>query len=167
MDEAKLAEGVTNALIGHVKDFVKWIFSAFKSKNKRPPSQDELKALINVLFIDDEDFNYIDRIKEAGWNVNQIRDLTSLEDDHLKRSHIIFLDYVGVGKSLAPSEQGIGLLKAIKLKYPEKIIIFYSGHAGFSLGQEFHMADDWMPKNSDPYIFLQKIEENAGKVLPR
>jgi hypothetical protein len=56
------------------------------------------------------------------------------------------------------------LLKAIQTKYPKKIIIFYSAHAGFSLGDEFHSADDWLLKHSDPYVYLQKIEENARKL---
>jgi DNA-binding NtrC family response regulator len=141
---------------------VKKLFT-WRSK-PRVLSQTELKDKTYILFVDDEQFDYIERIRAAGWNAHQVTDIENLDDEHLKRTHIVFLDYVGVGKKLAPNQQGIGLLKAIKQKYPQKIVIFYSGHAGFTLGHEFRAADDWMPKNADPYVFLQKIEENAQKV---
>jgi hypothetical protein len=167
MDEAKLAEGATRGILSFLKDIFISLWHLVKNPKKKkdfPLSDSDVKEKVNILFIDDEPFEYVDRIKDAGWNVNQIGDISNLDDEHLKRAHIVFLDYVGVGNNLSPKEQGIGLLKAIKNKYPNKIIIFYSGHAGFSLGQEFRIANDWMPKNSDPYVFLQKIEENAQKI---
>ncbi len=160
MDESKLAEGVTRAIITSTIEGVK---NLFKRKPKTSKGN-ELKDKTSILFVDDEPFDYIERIRAAGWNAHQVSDIENLDDDHLKRAHIVFLDYVGVGKKLAPTQQGIGLLKAIKQKYPQKILIFYSGHAGFTLGHEFKAADDWMPKNADPYVFLQKIEENAQKI---
>jgi hypothetical protein len=134
-----------------------------KEPKKEPLSEADLKARVQILFIDDEQFEYIDTIRNAGWNVQQMEDIANLDDERLRRAHIIFLDYKGVGQHLSPRE-GIGLLKAIQTKYPKKIIIFYSAHAGFSLGDEFHSADDWLLKHFDPYVYLQKIEENARKL---
>lgn len=165
MDETKLYEAALNVAISKIVGFFSWIGN--KVKGKRSPLSDaELKTKIHVLFIDDEDFEYVESIRNAGWNVTQIQDLENLDDERLRRAHIIFLDYVGVGTKLSPNEEGIGLLKAIQNKYPEKIIIFYSAHAGFSLGDEFRTAQDWLIKNSDPYVYLQKIEENARKLNP-
>lgn len=163
MNEAEIAEGVTRGVLSTAG---KWISNLFKKKSKKEPKLtiSYLKEKINILFIDDELFEYLDIIRDVGWNTTQIFDLKSFNDEHLKRAHIIFLDYVGVGKILTPTLQGIGILKEIKRLYPNKIVIFYSGHAGFNLGDEFKKADDWMPKNSDPYVFLQKIEENAQKL---
>jgi hypothetical protein len=167
MDQEEVAAGVTRGAINGAMDVIKsgWKKITGKKKKKTEISNvSNLKEKVNILFIDDEPFDYIETIKEAGWNASQMFEVKNLDDEQLKRSHIIFLDYVGVGKILTPSQQGIGLLKEIKRKYSNKIVIFYSGHAGFSLGQEFKIADDWMPKNSDAYVFLQKIEENAQKI---
>jgi hypothetical protein len=162
MDETKIYEGVTRAVIDRCVSGLKYIWP-FKSKTKALTKED-LKQKVNILFVDDEVFNYIDLIKGAGWNANHVEDISSLDDEHLKRAHIVFLDYIGVGQKLAPTQQGIGLLKAIKQKYPQKVVIFYSGHAGFGLGDEFRLADDWIPKNADPYVFILKIEETAQKL---
>lgn len=159
MDETKLAEGVTRGLIGALIEHLKFW------KTKKEPSEEDLKKKINVLFIDDEKFEYIDRIRTAGWNVSQIEDLDNLDDERVKRADIIFLDYKGVGGKLSPTDEGIGLLKALKNKYPNKPVIFYSAHAGFSLSDEFNAADDWLAKNADPIVYIQKIEEFARKKI--
>ncbi len=160
MDEAKIYEGFFRAFLTQAGDWISKLFS----RKKKDFSNDEIKALTNILFVDDEEFPHINRIREAGWNVQHVPDISNLDDEHLKRADIIFLDYVGVGRHLSPTQQGIGLLKAIKHKYQEKIIIFYSAHTGFTLGDEFDEADDWLLKHSDPYVYLQKIEENARKL---
>lgn len=161
MDEAKMAEGAVRAILGYLPKAWDWMIA--KIKGRKRYSNEELKALASILFIDDEKFEYIDLIRNAGWNATQIFELQSTDNDHVKRADVIFLDYKGVGKILAPSEEGIGLLRALKQKFPDKPIIFYSAHAGFSLGDKFDLADDWLSKGADPHVYIQKIEEHVRK----
>jgi hypothetical protein len=161
-DESKIAEGATRALLSVIPEFFSWLKNIGKRKKKK--TEQDIKRMTNILFIDDNKFEYIDVIRGAGWNVHQIFDLSSFDDEQVKMADIIFLDYMGVGKSLAPAQEGIGLLKGLKRKYPDKPVIFYSAHAGFSLGDEFKAADDWLPKNADTFIYLEKIEEFAKRI---
>lgn len=127
---------------------------------------DELKRKTHVLFVDDEDFStLLQSIRDAGWSVNQIADVTNFNCPEIERANIIFMDYIGVGHALTPTGQGIGLLKELKRRYPEKYLIFYSGYAGFIPGHEFHgIADAWIAKNSDPYVFIDQIEDAARMI---
>ena len=135
-----------------------------QSSKKNPPIE-EIKKTTKILFVDDEDFSArLSTIRDAGWNVSQIHEVTNFNSEEIKSADIIFMDYIGVGKVLTPSEQGIGLLKKIKNRYPEKYIIFYSGYAGFIPGHEFHsIADAWIDKHADPFVYIDQIEEAAIK----
>src|SRR3989344_1680888 len=147
-DETKIAEGITRAILGLIPNFLHWL-KRKRVNNSLALTDEEIKRATNILFIDDEKFEYIDRIRDAGWNVHQLYDINNLDDEQIKKADIIFLDYKGVGRVLSPSQQGIGLLKGLKKKYSDKPVIFYSAHAAFSLGDEFKIADDWLPKNAD------------------
>jgi ActR/RegA family two-component response regulator len=127
----------------------------------------DIKDKAHILFIDDQSFDVIERIRAGGWIVERVKDIKSLDDDRVRRAHVIFVDYKGVGKHLSNSEEGLGLIKALKKKYPKKRIILYSAHAEFSLADEVNhkIADDILPKNSDTTVYVEKIEQNARIAL--
>jgi hypothetical protein len=141
-----------------------WIKKRYSKK--RVLSIEEIKKITQVLFVDDEDFSKkITVIRDAGWNVNQIKDISNFNSEEIKNADIIFMDYVGVGKTLTPTEGGIGLVKSLKKRYPEKFIIFYSGYAGFIPGHEIHsIADAWIDKHSDSFVYIDQIEAAALKI---
>lgn len=121
------------------------------------------KSNIRVLFVDDEydQFSVIQNLIGARWSVTGIKDIQNVEEDIVKCSQIIFVDYKGVGKKLSRNEQGIALIKLLKKTYKKtKRVILYSGHDRFTLGDDFGAADDWLPKNSDTREFIDKINEN-------
>jgi DNA-binding NarL/FixJ family response regulator len=133
---------------------------------KKPLSIEEIKKRAQVLFIDDESYDsLLESIRGAGWNVRQVKEIYNFDSEEVKNADVIFVDYKDVGIALTPTEEGIGLLKTLKRKYPEKHFIFYSGYAGFIPGHEIHdIADGWIPKNSDPYVYVERIEMAAKKV---
>lgn len=77
----------------------------------------------------------------------------------IKNANIIFVDINGVGVTLFPKEQGLGLAEALKRKYPEKYIVLYSAQ---EKGDRFHKAlkvvDSTLSKNAEPYEFINIIE---------
>lgn len=156
----KLAEICINAGMDKT---AKWL-KAHSSKKQLPI--EEVKKITRILFVDDEDFSArLSVIRDSGWNVSQINDITNFNCEEVKNADIIFMDYVGVGKILCPSEQGIGLLKSIKNRYPHKFLIFYSGYAGFIPGHEFHtIADAWIDKHADTFVYIDQIEAAAIKL---
>jgi len=150
-----------------IKFLFGWAVKLFgKIFKKKPFSLEEIKRRARVLFVDDESVYYlISNINQAGWNVSHVSEITNFDSDEIRNADIIFLDYKNVGVKLTPTEEGIGLLKVIRKKYPEKHLIFYSGYAGFIPGHEVHgIADDWIQKNSDPYVYINRIEDAAKKI---
>jgi LPXTG-motif cell wall-anchored protein len=123
---------------------------------------------IQILFVDDEKFDIIGVLKDAGWiNTKRIKDITNLDSTDLRNANVIFVDVNGVGKQLFPKDQGLGLAEAIKRKYPDKHIVLYS-----AVSHHFHKAlnvvDAILEKNADPYEFINILEnyinnENTSK----
>lgn len=154
-----------------IKSTVGWFPSVWhRFFKKKSLSIDEIKRRTQILFVDDESFDdyLLTNIRQAGWNVRQLKDIHDLDSEEIRSATIIFMDYKGVGAALTPSEEGIGLMKALRHKYPNKHIIFYSGYAGFIPGHEVHgIANAWIQKNSDPYIYIERIEVAARTIYDR
>ncbi len=140
-----------------------------KGFGKKEISIEEIKKKAQVLFVDDESYEgRMTAIRDAGWNARQINDVKNFDSEEIKNADIIFMDFKGVGSTLSPTEEGIGLLKQLKKRYSNKVFIFYSGYAGFIPGHEVHgIADAWIPKNSDTIVYIDIIEESAKKIYDK
>ena len=149
------------------------ILDFLKKKKKRSlpeHTEEELKNIVNILFVDDIKFNLIKDIQEKdGWrNVSAIKDVSSLSQKEIKEAHIIFVDIQGVGKSMIFEDGGLGLIVAIKEKYPEKKVIMYSAENQGKI-DAFHKAanivDDRLRKSADRYEFVSKIERFSREIF--
>lgn len=122
------------------------------------------KHTTKILFIDDEvKFKVVKILQNAGWmHTKLIKDAKSLDQTEIYEAHIIFVDVQGVGVELNFKEEGLGLASALKKKYPLKKIIIYSAE---QTGDRFHQAlreaDDFLPKDADPYQFQSVVESFA------
>lgn len=143
----------------------------FKRKKTVIPRRnlDEIKSIAKILFIDDKSFPIIDILEKNGWrNLSRIKDVDALDQMEIREAHILFIDIQGVGKKLKLQDEGLGLIVAIKTKYPNKKIIAYSaedqGHV-----KAFHpgidIADSRMSKNANSYEFQFKIEKFANEIF--
>ncbi len=130
-------------------------------KVKKYKTAQEAQKNINILFIDDDtNFKVVNLLKTAGYkNTKILKDIRSLDSNEIITTDIFFIDIQGVGKKLAFKDEGLGLANALKEKYKDKIIVIYSAE---NRGDRFHSglrkADDFLPKNADPYEFQQIIE---------
>jgi len=134
--------------------------------NKKAANQISQKNAVQILFIDDQKFKMVTNLKTAGYpNCKSIKDVKDLDCMDVKNSDIIFVDINGVGHTLFPKDQGLGLAEALKNKYPQKYIVIYSAE---EQGDRFHKAlkkvDDTLPKNADPYEFINIIENYCNEV---
>ena len=163
IDQVIVVVEFINKIIPVADKSLKWL----KKKKYQKMDTQYIKDRAHILFIDDQSFEKVERLKEAGWIVEKVKDIKSLDDDKVRRSHVIFVDYKGVGKFLSPQEEGVGLIAALKKRYPTKRIVLYSAHSEFSLNDEIKhkIADDILPKNSDTYVYIEKIEENSRIAL--
>ena len=94
-----------------------------------------------------------------SWNY---KDIDNLDHDIVKNADILFVDVQGVGVSLGFKDEGLGLVEALKEKYPHKKVIIYSV---VSQGDRFHNAfnvcDGQLSKDADPYQFQRVLEKFA------
>lgn len=136
----------------------------FKPKAKFPNrSIDEIKQICRILFVDDRKFGVVEILAKSGWiNTKIIKDVVSLDDADIKDAHVLFVDIQGVGKALQFKDEGLGLISALKDKYPNKKVVVYSSE---SAGDRFHQglskADARLSKNADPYEFQTLVEKFA------
>ena len=130
-------------------------------------SLSEIKSICNILFIDDRRFEVVDILKKAGWeNTRRLNDIESLDSKEIVESHIIFVDIQGFGKKLGFGDEGLGLILALKEKYPEKKVIVYSAEvAGDRFHEALSAADARLKKNADPYQFQSYVEKFAKEIF--
>jgi hypothetical protein len=132
-------------------------------------SLDEIKNICKIVFIDDKTFPIIDILKKSNWsNVNRISDIDSLNQTEVREAHILFVDIQGVGKKLKLKDEGLGLIVALKQKYPNKRVIAYSSEDQGQV-QAFHeginVADSRLSKNAATYQFEFLVEKYAKEAF--
>lgn len=124
------------------------------------------KTSKRILFIDDDvKFKIVKILKNAGWvNTTILKDLVSLDSPAVINADLFFVDVNGVGKLLDFKDEGLGLAKALKERYPNKGVVIYSSD---KTGDRFHealrQADDFLSKDAEPYQFQKIIEDLFGK----
>ena len=79
------------------------MFSIFTKQKSFPVRTiEQLKNSVEILFIDNEEFNLTKELKEKdGWKrIKCVTDIKSLSQPELKDAHILCVDIQGVGKEL-------------------------------------------------------------------
>ncbi len=123
------------------------------------------KSTIRILFIDDEKFENVSVLKNAGWmNTKSIKDIKRIDSPEIQNSDVIFVDINGVGTALFPKEQGLGVAAQIKKQFPKKYVVVYSAQPQ-QLHSSFSHVDAILPKNAEPYEYLSVLETYLEQVI--
>lgn len=127
-----------------------------------------VRAQTNILFIDDDkEFKIVPILKKAGWKNTSFfpnADIKDINNEKIQKAHIIFVDIKGVGQTMYIDE-GLGLVVDLKRKYPQKKVVIYSAIPEHSLFHDaIKLADDQIPKNSQPAVFVSLIETLAEEI---
>lgn len=95
---------------------------------------------LKIAVIDDDDFPFTDALEArgAGGKVQHFSDYTKPLKQAQQKSKpidlsnydIIFCDISGVGSSIFPSLEGIGVIDDLRIKYPFHVIVAYTGNPG-------------------------------------
>lgn len=158
-----------NVTVNMAQPFVAPIKSVGEEKEDSPALTIEgIKAQTNILFIDDDkEFKIVPILKKAGWKNTSFfpnADVRDTNAERIRKAHIIFVDIFGVGKTLYEDE-GLGLVVDLKKKYPQKKVVIYSAIPEHKLFHEaIKLADDQIPKNSQPAVFVSLIETLAEDI---
>lgn len=110
-----------------------------------------------MVLIDDEQFPYLDILKQHKFNIDTLGDVTSLTT--LEAYDIILCDLNGVGKSFSEQFQGAYLVKEIYKRYPFKIIISYTGISFDARYNEYlKYADFSVKKDIESEVWVEKLD---------
>lgn len=95
---------------------------------------------IPILVIDDNEFEYLQHLKNHRFDLTYFDDIQSIEST--KEYEIILCDINGVGKKFKSKYEGAHVISEIHKKYPFKTIIAYTGHTHDpSYNRFFKLAD--------------------------
>jgi hypothetical protein len=128
---------------------------------------DDLKKLVKIVFIDDKSFKVVDILKKAGWsNTSWLKDIGSLDIREVGEAHIVFVDIQDVGHRLGFKDEGLGLIAALRQKYPYKKLVVYSAErTGDRFHDGFSAADARIAKNADPFEFQSLVEQYSREAF--
>lgn len=108
-------------------------------------SLSQLKKNTEILVIDDDVFAYLDALRKNEFQIEHRTDIQSLKD--VAEYDMVLCDIRGVGKFLGSEYGGAYLVKQLKEKYPNKIIVSYT-------------ADDYNPK-------FEEFLKYADSIVPK
>lgn len=138
----------------------------FGKKSPKPLTLSQLKKVTKVLIIDDEEPKELrELLRKEGWKNYYLNDLDTLANKRLEDSQIICIDIMGVGKKLQV-DNGMGLVKHIKEKYPEKKIILYSSVSKQDIFSDaLDYVDKRLRKEASLVPFSLAIEEMSANTF--
>jgi len=142
-------------------NFTKW----FRSSQKKQPLT---KDSVRILFIDDNKFPIIENLRNAGYIVEWIKDIKSIENSKVKDAHVLFVDYKGVGKNLSQNKEGFGVCKKLKDTYKEtKYIVLCTGESipNELLKEIRSVSDDIITKSLETTDFINVIDTAINKII--
>ena len=110
-------------------------------------SLSQLKRATDILIIDDDPFTYKEALQNNEFMIEYKPDIQSLKE--VEAYSVILCDIKGVGKFLQSGYEGAYLVQQIKEKYPNKIVIIYSGNQfGTAYHEYLNYADYTMQKGA-------------------
>lgn len=121
------------------------------------------KEQLQILFIDDETMPIVEILRKAGYQVKKKKSISSEDDVDIKNSHVIFVDYNGVGGKLS-DQQGAGVIKRIREKYQKtKYLVLYTAQTVLptetvTLGY-LDYADAKMRKGASKDEFIEHLDK--------
>lgn len=126
------------------------------------------KEQLQILFIDDETMPIVEILRKAGYQVRKKQSVLSEDDIDIKNSHVIFVDYNGVGGKLS-DQQGAGVIKRIREKYRKtKYLVLYTAQPNLptetvTLGF-LDYADAKMRKSASKDEFIGQLDKAISQL---
>lgn len=113
---------------------------------------------VPILIIDDEEFEYLEHLRNHRFDVEYFEDLPSIES--AANYEIILCDIQGVGKKFGSKYEGAHVISELRKKYPFKTIIAYTGYTHDpTYNRFFAMADFSVKKDIDGDDWIEKLDQ--------
>jgi hypothetical protein len=135
----------------------------------KPKQVSELKSLIHqpvgglrgqvpIVVIDDEGFLYLEVLRNHGFQITVLRDLTDIKA--VESYPVVVCDIKGVGKSLDSRYEGAHVISEIKKHYPTKILIAYTGQRfDATFNQYFALCDASIRKDAESQVWVDTLDQ--------
>ncbi|WGI20793.1 response regulator [Amylibacter sp. IMCC11727] len=117
-----------------------------------------------ICIIDDSDFGKKNGIENHGYNVQELGDISSIEQ--CANFDIIVCDIRGVGAAFESNLEGAYIIKEVRSRFPEKYIIMYSASSFSARFQPYlKVADSHLRKIDDISDWVDSLDEGAKQLL--
>lgn len=116
-----------------------------------------------IAFIDDQNPPLIKAIEKHGFDLTHFQDISNVNE--IKKYDIVICDIQGVGKSFGSEFEGGHLIKEIRLNYPLKYLIAYSGKSfDMRYNQFFKLCDNVAMKQTDITDWINYLDSAIKQV---
>ena len=125
----------------------------------------KLRKKIKILMIDDEEYDIFDVLKDRGYNIYYKNEISYVEET--EPFDIIILDIKGVAKKFSSPYEGFGFAKEVKMLYPNKIVLCYSGTCNAEINEELsnNVIDGFINKDTSSDKWSVKLDSYIKKYL--
>jgi hypothetical protein len=122
------------------------------------------RSSVAILCIDDQGLEYEAIIRNHGFNIrvqSDIEDIRAVSD-----YPVIICDIKGVGKQFGSKYEGGHIIEEIKSRYPEKVVIAYTGQLfDATYNKFFSLADFTLTKDVDSDAWVSLLDQTIQKVV--
>lgn len=125
----------------------------------------EKRKSVEICVIDDNRFQPMNNLQNAGFKITEIGDVKNISE--VLPFSIVLCDLMGVGSHLDPKTQGPAIISEIKLNYPTKIVIAYTGASQQSVQARAAKvsADRFFRKDSDISAWRELLDPYVAESL--
>ena len=122
------------------------------------------RSSVSILCIDDQGLEYEEIIRNHGFNIRVLKDIEDIKA--VTEYPVVICDIKGVGKSFGSKFEGGHIIEEIKTKYPEKVVIAYTGQQfDATYNKFFSLADFTLSKDIDSDTWVSTLDETIRKVV--
>jgi DNA-binding NtrC family response regulator len=122
------------------------------------------RSSVSILCIDDQGLEYEEIIRNHGFNIRVLKDIEDIKA--VTEYPVVICDIKGVGKSFGSRFEGGHIIEEIKNKYPEKVVIAYTGQQfDATYNKFFSLADFTLSKDIDSDTWVSTLDETIRKVV--
>src|SRR4051812_32693639 len=89
-------------------------------------SAGSLRSQIPILVVDDQEFPYLEVLRQHGFNLTFFNDISDVRQ--VNNFPVVVCDIKGVGKSFKSKYEGAHVIAEIKKYFPTKILIAFTAH---------------------------------------
>jgi hypothetical protein len=125
----------------------------------------ERRSVVRMCVIDDQPFIPLNNLTSYGYKITHLGDIKDV--DEIKNFDLILCDIIGVGSSFDNKMQGAALISEIKIAFPEKIVIAYTGASknNPAAKQALSFADELIKKDDSIERWKDILDKNIAKIL--